>query len=111
MSDAQTQLDSMIANLAEKTGRSLEEWVALVRAQSFQKHGEIISYLKSEHGMTHGYANLVATEARRRPATDDDLVASQYVGPKAALRPLYDAVVAAAVALGPDVEVAPRTPT
>lgn len=108
MSDTAAQIETMAANLADKTGRTLDEWVALARAQGFDKHGHIIGYLKSEHGLTHGYANLVATEARRQPATEVDHVAAQYTGPKAALRPLYEDVIASALALGPDVEVAPK---
>jgi hypothetical protein len=37
-----------------------------------------------------------------------DVIAAQFAGPKAALRPLYDQVAAAILALGPDIDVAPR---
>ena len=99
---------TMAANLAEKTGRSLYGWVELVRAQGIEKHGQIISYLKSEHGMTHGYANFVATHVRYEPTTDDALVAAQYSGAKAGLRPTYEAALGAATGLGADVDVAPK---
>lgn len=108
MSDTESAVDTMAANLEQKTGRSLDEWVALVRAQDLDKHGQMISYLKTEHGMTHGYANLVATQVRSQPGNDVDLVAAQYAGPKAALRPIYEAVLAETASLGPDVEVAPK---
>lgn len=108
MSDAAGQVETMAANLAHKTGRTLDEWVAIVRAEGLEKHGHIVSYLKSEHGMTHGYANLVATSVRQQPAGEEDLVAAQYAGSKAGLRPLYEALLAEARALGADVEVAPK---
>lgn len=102
---------SMVANLAEKTGRSLEEWLALARQAGLEKHGQIVKHLKEAHGLTHGYANLVAHRLRT-PAADvpagDDLVATQYAGAKAALRPIYDALLAAARSFGGDVEVAPK---
>ncbi len=69
--------------------------------------GQIINYLKSEHGMTHGYANLVAMQALHQPATEDELVAAQYSG-KEQLRPIYEAALAMAMGLGADVEPAPK---
>jgi len=101
---------TMAANLEEKTGRSLQEWVAIARATQAEKHGEIVKLLKTEHGLGHGYANLVAQSALAAdgPAEQGDLVAAQYAGPRAALKPIHDALVAAAKALGSDVEVAPK---
>jgi predicted transport protein len=108
MSSTDPAVDSMAANLEQKTGRSLDEWVALVRAQDLEKHGQMISYLKSEYGMTHGYANLVASRARAEPGSAEDLVAAQYSGSKASLRPTYEAILGEVSRLGPDVEVAPK---
>ena len=47
----------MIDNMPEKTGRSLEEWFAVLKAKSFSKHSEAVKYLKEEFGVTHGFAN------------------------------------------------------
>ena len=62
--------------------------------------------------MGHGYANLVAhklSEARSGgPADAEDLVAAQYVGPKAAFRPLYDKLITAIQKFGADVEISPK---
>ena len=46
-------LASMIANLKEKTGKSLDEWVAIAKKTKLAKHGEIVSHLKSEYEMGH----------------------------------------------------------
>lgn len=44
----------------EKTyGRPIAEWKALVCAQLPAKHMELVSMLKSEHGMGHGHANAL----------------------------------------------------
>ncbi|MEO1015476.1 MAG: DUF4287 domain-containing protein [Pseudomonadota bacterium] len=100
---------SMIANMPEKTGKPLEDWLAVVKASGLGKHGEIVKLLKSEHGMGHGFANLVAHSALNAAPTDSgDLVEAQYSGGKAGLRPIYDAVHAYAATLGADVEVAPK---
>ncbi len=102
-------LDSMIRNLEEKTGRSFADWIALARGSKRGKHGEIVGWLKSEHELGHGYANLVATRALEVPGGgDSDLVAAQYAGAKSPLRPIYDTLAAAIAAFGADVEIAPK---
>ncbi len=101
-------IETMIANLREKTGKSLEQWVAIARKSGLAKHGEIVKFLKSEHGLTHGYANLVAQRTLSAPSSGKDLVDAQYQGPRALLKPIHDALIAAAKKLGSDVEFAPK---
>jgi predicted transport protein len=101
---------TMIENLEKNTGKSLDEWVKIARASGFEKHGQIVKYLKSEHGFTHGYANLVSIKARETaasPQTADDLVDNQYSG-KEELRPIYDALIDAVNQFGDDVVIAPK---
>lgn len=106
--DAATQ--TMIDNIPAKTGRSLAEWFTVLDAAELPQHGKAMALLKGEHGMTHGFANLIVTLHRHRGAEagPDDLVDAQYAGGKAALRPVCDRLIAAASALGSDVEVAPK---
>lgn len=108
MTNPDQALATMIANLHEKTGKSLEQWVALARKAKFAKHGLIVAFLKSEHALGHGYANLIAQRALAEPADEGDLVAAQYAGARASLRPIHDALIAAASKFGSDVEVAPK---
>lgn len=104
---------SMVENLKEKTGKSLEQWVKIAKASGAATHGEIVKHLKSEHELGHGYANLVAHKALASDAVSvteagEDLVESQYAGAKAALRPIFDALIQAIESLGDDVEVSPK---
>ena len=104
---------TMIANMKAKTGKTLDEWLAIAKKGCAGKHGQIVKSLKTDHGLTHGYANLVAhkllkSDAGSQAAGGTDLVAAQYAGPKAALKPVYDAVIKAAKSLGKDVEIAPK---
>ncbi len=104
-------VESMIRNLEAETGKTLRQWIALANATNRTKHGEILKALKAKHGLTHGYANLVALRAigsGSLGSANSDLVATQYRGDKKPLRPLYDAVVAAVKAFGKDVEVSPK---
>src|SRR5208282_4983671 len=90
---------AMIAGLRDKTGKSLEEWLKILRASKRSKHKEFMELLKNEHGLTHGFANMIALQALQsdsHTAGDTDaLVDAQYAGAKAALRPIYEALLAA----------------
>lgn len=82
-------LQSMIRGLGEKTGRTIQEWVKVVETSGLGKHGQIVAFLKEKHGVTHGYANLIAHSALKSDAASVagegvDLVAAQYAGAKAA---------------------------
>lgn len=107
MSTVDKQLETMLANLPEKTGKPLDEWLGLVGKEGLEKHGQIVKFLKGEHGVTHGFANLIAAKALESDAPSDP-VAEQYSGAKADLKPIHDAVVAFAKSLGDDVEIAPK---
>lgn len=102
----------MIENLPEKTGKSLDQWLKLVGRQQFGKHGEIVNWLKSEHGVTHGFANLIAHKYRDAAAggaeAGSDLIAAQYSGAKEGLRPIYDKIAEIVSAFGKDVELSPK---
>lgn len=106
-------LQSMIDNLAARTGKSLADWVGVVKKSRVAKHGQIVAMLKQDHGIGHGYANLIAHQAKGSDALSvakggGDLVADQYAGPKAALRPIYDLLVKKIETFGSDVELAPK---
>lgn len=102
---------TMIDNLHKNTGKSLEEWIVIVRNKNFEKHGEIMKFLKEEHAFTHGFANLVALKSRGSDAgsakNQDDLISSHYVG-KEHFKPLYDRLLAEIQQFGNDIEIAPK---
>ena len=111
MSKIDDATQNMIRNLEEKTGKQFAEWLQIARASKLAKHGEIVKFLKTEHGLTHGYANLVAHKTLGSDAAefeDDDLISAQYSGAKAELRPIYDALIKAIQGFGDDVELAPK---
>lgn len=87
----------MIANLEANTAKSLADWVAAAKASGQPKHGALVSWLKAEHGLGHGYANLVAHKTFASDAgssADDDLMTAMFAGPKSAMKPAYDKVAA-----------------
>lgn len=109
MADPATAAATQLANIEAATGTTVAEWTARARAAGKAAHGEILGWLKAEHGLTHGNANALAHAVRRAeaggPAAPDDLLSAQYSGGKAALRPVHDVVVALARGLGDDVQV------
>ena len=103
----QEQLATMLANIPDKTGKTLAEWKVVVAKAKLEKHGMIIKLLKTEHGVTHGFANLIAAKCLASEESVD-LVANQYSGAKEGLTPIYDAIIKYAKSLGGDVEIAPK---
>lgn len=106
------QIQTMISNMPAKTGKSLEQWYKLIQAKKLETHGEIMKLLKSEHGVSHGFANTIAILYRQQSgamaSSGSDLLAAQFAGSKAAMKPLFEQVVKAARSLGKDVEVVPK---
>ena len=60
MATPEEQLQTMIGNLPEKTGKSLYEWRVLLKDAGIEKHGEIMKLLKGDYAVTHGFANTIA---------------------------------------------------
>ena len=102
---------NQVKNLEEKTGRSIAEWISLANTSGYEKHGEILSHLKTTYGIGHGYANLIVHYAKQSHAgavdNTDDLITTQYKG-KENLKPWYDKLVSEIKKLGADVEISPK---
>lgn len=97
MADVEAETAKMIANLEAKTGRAFADWLSTARASGQTKHKAMVDWLKAEHGLGHGYANLVAHKTFASDAgssADADLMEAMFAGPKADVRPIYDRVAA-----------------
>lgn len=100
-------LQTMIDNMPEKTGKSLDEWKSILKTKTFAKHSEGVNFLKKEHGVTHGFANTIVSLSKEENNAPDDLVASQYTG-KESLLPIYEKLLSVVQAFGKDVTVTPK---
>jgi predicted transport protein len=102
---------TMIENLQKNTGKTLEQWIQIVQKANFAKHGEIIKFLKENHGLTHGFANLIAHKAKGSDSgsvkNQEDLIIRQYQG-KEHFKPLYDKLISEIKGFGGDFEIAPK---
>ena len=108
MPDPLAPFGTMPVTLQEKTGKSLEDWQAIVRGLGLTKHGEILKALKQDHGLSHGYANMLALLATGYgTAPQEDLLTGLFAGSRAGLRPIYDKVAEVIGGFGSDVETRP----
>jgi len=100
-------LQTMIGNMPEKTGKKLEEWIQILAKENIEKHSMAVKFLKTEHGVTHGFANTIVTLSKDNNESPQDLVAAQYVG-KEALIPIYDALISLVKSFGDDIKIVPK---
>ena len=103
-------LKTMINNMPEKTGKSLEEWKKVLASKSFEKHSEALNFLKTDHGVTHGFANTIVALSKEQNDDPEDLVTNQYQG-KEDLKKIYDALIEVVREFGNDVIITPKKGT
>ena len=106
-----------VAELKGKTGRSVEEWVDLVRREGPADNKARREWLKREHGLGTNSAWWLADRADGKGGEDSDpaeylraaegYVESMFAGPKAALRPVYERLLDAGLAVAADVKACP----
>ncbi|HEY4840763.1 MAG TPA: DUF5655 domain-containing protein [Terriglobales bacterium] len=107
-----------LAELSQKTGRSLEEWIALTKKSGPPTEKERREWLTQEHKLGRNNATWIAERADDKGTaafdspeaylkTAAEWVEAQYPGPRAALRPLYDELLKLGFSLGKDVKACP----
>jgi len=106
-----------VAELKPKTGRSLDEWMALVEQEGPAGEAARLAWLKKKHGMGTNSAKWIAEHSVGKGGEEDSpeaylraaekYVEEMYSGGKARLRPIYDALLALGLDLGPDAKACP----
>jgi hypothetical protein len=106
-----------VASLKEKTGRTLEEWLALVREDGPPTEKERREWLKKQYGLGTNSAWWIAERADGKGTETDNPeaylrqaeadVAALFAGPRAGLLPVYEELLRVGTALGSDVRVCP----
>src|SRR5574339_404961 len=116
MSDLEKAVATQLANIEKRTGKTLAELAAIVKASGLTKHGELRDMLKRDLGMGHGDANTLvhhvlksdgASAADAAGKSGIEILDEIYTGPKAALRPIHEKLMADIQAFG-DFEIAPK---
>jgi hypothetical protein len=106
-----------IAALKEKTGRSLDEWMALIKKEAPRDEKARVEWLKSKHKLGTNSATWLAARVAGKNREDDDpeiylstavqFVDEQYSGAKLVLRPIYDYLLTLGKSIAGDVRVCP----
>lgn len=110
-------IQKWVAELPGKTGKSLDQWASLVKKQKLPTLAQRRDWLKITHGIGGNQAWWIAEYAEGKPTWDGDseaylrsageYVTAMFAGPKAGLKPIFDALVDLGRSLGPDVKICP----
>jgi len=106
---------AVAASMKERTGRTVEEWVAQVEASGVDPLDQkaVRRWLKDAHAVPQNSRWAIADAAARAagwgPPALEELVDGQYTGAKAALRPIFDRLREILEGLGDDVTVEGRS--
>jgi len=103
-------MQKWVRELPAKTGRSLEEWIALVKKSGPLAEKDRREWLKKEYKLGTNSAICIAERAEGKGTEEDteegylkaagEWVEAMFAGPKAGLRPLYDELLKVARAMG-----------
>jgi uncharacterized protein DUF5655/uncharacterized protein DUF4287 len=106
-----------IAELKQKTGRSLEEWLKFIKQEGPPTEQERRNWLKTKHGLGTNSAWWLAERSVGKGAEVGDpdqylQAAEKYVdemfsGKKEHLRPVYDALLKLGLSMGKDTKACP----
>lgn len=113
MSSIDKAIETQLRNLQQRSGKTLADLHAAIRASGAAKQGEMIALLKRDFALGHGDANLVAHTYREAQspgagaaASPDAALDAIYTG-KEVLRPIHDKLMKAIGKLG-EFEIAPK---
>ena len=108
---------AIIANLSAKTGKSLDEWIRLLKKSGPSGHRERCRWLMKVHQVGNTTAWMIAEQAEGKGAEGTDAAAylqaaaeyveQMYAGPRAALRPIHECLVELGRGLGSDIRLCP----
>ena len=114
MTSPSDMMNSVRDSMKERTGKTLEEWVEVVKVSGIDPLDQksVRNWLKSEHGILQNSQWAIADAAARaagwvRPSVEG-YIDAQYQGEKAVLRPIFDALREIIEGLGEDVAVEGR---
>ncbi|HEY0430682.1 MAG TPA: DUF5655 domain-containing protein [Pyrinomonadaceae bacterium] len=106
-----------IAELKQKTGRTLEEWLSLIRKSGPKDEKGRRDWLKTEHGMGTNTAGWLAERADSNGSDVEDpdrylkaaegYVEQMFSGSKAGLRTIYDQILKVGLRTGKGVKACP----
>lgn len=111
------RVQKWVAELKDKTGRSLDDWLAFIKKEGPKDENGRREWLKTKHKMGTNSAWWLAERAEGNGGEEDSpeaylkaaasYVEEQYSGAKTSLRPIYDELLTMGRGLGKDVKACP----
>lgn len=99
--------DAIIRNLKEKTGKTLQEWITIVKDKNLADKKEIITFLKTENGLGHFQAQKIYEHFNGQDKYQDPSTFAKEIFDTKALSELYDFLKSKLLELGNDVRIQP----
>jgi hypothetical protein len=106
-----------VAELKQKTGRSLDEWLRLIKKSGPKDEIARRDWLKTEHGLGTNSAGWLAERAEGKASEVGDpdtyleaaegYIEAMFSGSKVGLRPIYDQILKTGLKIGKDVKACP----
>jgi hypothetical protein len=106
-----------LAELKERTGRSLEEWIALVNREGPKDEKSLPAWLRTKHNLGMNSAGWIAERANGKGGDLDTperylnaavrYVEGQYAGAKEKLQPIFEKLLKLGKSMGDDVKACP----
>ena len=109
MSSLDQAVQAQINNIQKKTGKSFDELSAIVKNSGLSKHSEIREMLMRELALGYGDANALVHAVQQSDGTraaaasglsGESVLDEIYTGPKAALRPIHEALMSGIEKIG-----------
>ncbi len=101
--------EAVVKNMSAKTGKSLSEWVAIVKDAGYVDADSATKWLKDTHKLGSIYAYQIAhiafTGELSEYADESKLMDEQYAGERAKLRPIFDRLWELVREINPDTQL------
>ncbi len=102
-------VETQLKNIEAKTGKNRQELTAILLTSGLTRHSELREFGMNQLGLGHGDANALvhfalksdgSRDAESRGLSEDAVLDEIYSGPKAALRPIHEQLMAAILTYG-----------
>ena len=110
-------VEKWVAELKQKSGRSLDEWLSLIKKSGPKDAKERRDWLKKEHGLGTNTAAWIADHSTGKNSeladpseylkAAENYVERMFTGPKADLKPVYDALLKLGLKVGKEAKACP----
>jgi hypothetical protein len=103
-------MQAYLDTIQAKTGKTPNDFRNEAKTKNLESHKDLMAWLKTEYGLGHGHANLIAQLILKPEvfkAPKDEKIDSIFSGKKAVWRAVYQSLLESLLAAHPDITLAP----